>query len=110
MIPICDERRAADVLAYLDAKQRDRLIAEKADDRGHYDDSKIGYRLGMDEADDRFIAYQERGQGHDKHNHHAGEVFKSAQAVGEPLAGSSSSQEKRHPQRERRGGIAEVMH
>jgi hypothetical protein len=85
MIPIGDERHAADLFAHLDAKQRDRLVAEKAEDGGRYDGAEIAHRLGMDETGDRFIAGNERTHGHDEHNHQAGEVFKAAQAIGESL-------------------------
>jgi hypothetical protein len=45
----------------------------------------------------------------DEHDRHAGKIFKASEAVGEPLGGPAAGQGKGHPQRQRRGGIAEIM-
>jgi hypothetical protein len=57
------------------AKPNDRLVAEKADDRGRHNGAERAHRLGIDEASDRFIAREERGTDDDEPNYHARKVF-----------------------------------
>ena len=85
------------------------LVSEKAEDGGHDHSAKVGHRLRMDQAGDCFIAGDKGAQRHDEHNYYTSEVFKAAQAVGEPLGGFSSCEEKREPQWERCGSIAKIM-
>ena len=62
VIAVRDQRGAVDLAADADAKHRDRLVAEKADDAGGGEPAEMRRRLRMDQAVDRLVARDDRAE------------------------------------------------
>ena len=109
MVSVRDQGRAVDLLADADPEHRNRLVAEKADDRGRHHRAQIGYVLGMQEPIDALIPGDDRARENRQYDGDPGQVLDAPITEGKASARLLAREPECDRQRDRSRGVAEIM-
>src|SRR5262245_18990049 len=109
MIAICDQRGAVDLAADPDAKDRDRLVAEEAYDRGGDHCPQIPNILRVHQSLDAFITRDERTCQDHKNDRYAGYILDPTEAEGEPRSWPLAAEPERDCKRNCSRGVGEIV-
>jgi hypothetical protein len=109
MLAIRDQRSAVNLPADPDPEYGDRLVADKADDRGGGDRGEVSHRLRVEQAAEGFVAGDRGAEEDEGDDDHAGEILGTTIAIGKAPRRRPAGQQKCYPQRQRRGRIADVV-
>ncbi len=98
-----------DLAADPDAIERHQFVAEEPDDTGGGHPAEIVDRSRVNQPAHGLVAGQQSGEGDHDEYEQTGEVLGPTQPVGVALAGRSTAQDERDPQRDRGERIGEVV-
>src|SRR5262249_18935597 len=109
VMAIRHQRRTGNLAADADAEYGDCLVAQKTDHAGGHDPPELADRLWVDQPVDRLVSSNDAAEQDDEDDQHAREVLNPAKAIIERPGGWTAHKLEGDPQRDRRGGIADVV-
>jgi hypothetical protein len=109
VLPVRDQRRAADTLSHPDPVQRDGLIPDESDDRRSNNPPDMLHRLRSHQLADRLPAGDGRAQRDHQHDGHAGHVLGATVPVGVAPVRRAAADHEGDPEWDRGQSIREVV-